>query len=168
MNEGELPVVAPAGPWLGRQGCVWIALGLCLIVTLFLPLYTILNESIQIVDLAKALNKDMVDVAKMIGEFTTFLMYLGPVLSLVCGVWVLVAGVKMAGGGKAGWVLPAVLAGATVLVYLLCASRLNSKEAGMFFFGKFMPEPAYGFYLEILWLGGVIVSGASFAWLGRK
>jgi hypothetical protein len=148
---------------------IWTGLGLTLIACFFLPLYDVLNTHISGLKLLEAFNKDMKEFMRFIGEFTTFLMYAAPLLGVATGVWVSVQGILgLTRGRRFRWTAPAALAASAFFVFLTCAAKLDSPGGTMFFFGKLMPQPGWGFYLYMVLLLALVACGVVFAWLLRS
>ncbi len=148
---------------------IWAVIGTLLVASFFLPLFKILTASLSGIQLIDYLfQKDMRQVANLIGEFTTFLMYTAPLLAVATGAWVAVQGFRaIIQDRRVRWVGSAALAASAFIVFLVCQTKLET-PGGAFFFGKFMPKPAWGFYMDMALLLGLVVCGAVFAMLSRQ
>jgi hypothetical protein len=164
----DAPAFPIVQPWPVLWKGIWAGLGLALLAALFTPLYKILTEAFSGPRLVTVLfEKDITELARFIGEFTTFLMYAAPVLAAVTGVWVGLQGLRALTQGRAvRWVGPAALAASAFIVFFVCQVKLSAPQGGLFF-GKLMPKPAWGFYTEMVLLLAVVACGIAFAWLQR-
>lgn len=172
MESTPTPPEAPAfpivQPWPVLWQGIWAGLGLALLAGLFTPLYKVLTEAFSGPRLVSVLfEKDITEFARFIGEFTTFLMYAAPVLAAITGVWVSLQGARaLLFGRRVRWVATAALAASAFIVFFVCEVKLSTPD-GIFFFGKLMPKPAWGFYTEMVLLLAVVACGVGFTWLNR-
>jgi hypothetical protein len=166
LDAAPLP---PTTQWPLLWKGIWAAIGLALIACLFTPLYKVLTAAFNGIDLARVLfEKDISEFARFIGEFTTFLMYVAPLLAAITGVWVLVQGLRaLTSGRRIRWAASSALAGSAFIVFLVCQIKLDTPD-GVFFFGKLMPKPAWGFYAEMFLLMILVGCGMVFAYLSRQ
>lgn len=156
-------------PWPVLWRVVWAVTGTLLVASFFLPLYKVLTANVSGIQLIDYLfQKDMEQIANLIGEFTTFLMYTAPLLAIATGTWVAVQGFRaILQDRQVRWVGSSALGASAFIVFLVCQAKLET-PGGAFFFGKFMPKPAWGFYLDMALLLGLVICGAIFALLSRQ
>lgn len=119
-----------------------------------MPQYAILNEGINGLDLLRMLSKDMADVARFIGVFTTFMMYFSILFAMVTGVMAIITGVQALMKQRVGTWLPVmIMAMISFGFHLFTVILMDSGDEGAglaFFTSKFKPEPSWAYWCSML------------------
>lgn len=131
------------------MGLGWLITGVFVLASFLMPQYEILNEGINGIDLIRMLDKDLSEVAKFIGVFTTFMMYFSLVFAMGTGVVASITGATALLKQRVGTWLPAMIMAMVAFgLHLFTAILLDSGDGeGMAFLtAKFKPEPAWPYY----------------------
>lgn len=149
-SEPSLNLEPKPTPIISVVGYVWLFGGITVLATFFMPLYELIGNGVNGFDLIRALDKDMADVARFIGTFSTFMMYFSVVFGMGAGVYAIVLGILALTKGTVGnWVVPVAISGLSFVFCLFTNILLSNSSDGPSFLrlDKFKPDPAIGFWL---------------------
>jgi hypothetical protein len=159
-------------PFVKRIGWVWVLSGSLVLASFFMGQFQILSQSINGIDLIRALNKDSKEMMQFLGEFTTFMMYFSILFAMFLGVWVLIKGVGVLIHGKMGKLRPTfILCLVSVLLHFMTIMLLeNGRGSGIMVLvrAKMNLEPAFGYYLALLEALGVAGSVLAYWYLQKR